>query len=1146
MLQLLIGRSGSGKTSWILSRLTEMAAAGQENMIWLVPEQHSFESERMLLTRLGPALAARVQVVSFSRLADHVFREVGGVAGERLDDGTRALLMSRALEQVAAVAADTDTPLGGLRPYLSADSAYVEQLLTLWSELRQCAVSTESLDEAAEALALAEGPQSLLAEKTAGLYQVYTAYEGLAGATGLDDLDRLTRLAECLPNSRLVRDAAVFVDGFKGFTQQELLVLDRLIPMVRELTVALGTDTPGARWPGVKPADCRREYPLFSPVTDTIQALQRLAGGHGKTWDMTTLAENRRTDDPALRALEEGLYRPSPVVYDGPADGVTVTPCPNVYEECRYVTRQIRRLLRQEGLRCRDITVVARNLADYQGILDEMLTREGITCYMDTRRDLLCEPLVVYIRSALRLAVGGLHTEEILRLLKTDLWPLSPVEIAELENYVYTWRIDGRDWDREWTQNPSGLDGEMTSHDRATLRRLNSYRAALMASLIPLRRALTGPVTGRRFAGAVYDWLSEQKDLPQRIARQVAVLEDLAQPVLAAHAARLWDEMMTLLDRFVTALGDQRMPAGRMEDLFTMLCRMIDLGTLPQGLDAVTVGSADRIRYNNPRVVFVLGANEGVFPAYPVGDGLLTEEERRQLKEMGLTLAQDVLTQCVEERYHAYMALAAPRERLFVTYLTDAESGESPLVTAIRRILPGHIGGQSRLPDGTDLESAEEMFERLAYGYANPTPLSATLRQVVGDQPDFSGRLAALSRSVTGIPFQLSDEDTTQALYGTDMCLSASRTEQFYRCRFSYFCRYGLQLQSRRVAEVDAMVFGTLVHYAMESLLPEYTAPDGLVDQLREQKTTTGMDHTLMSRLQRDVERVITGHINDRMGGMEEKSGRFRYRVNLAQRAACNMLWHTLMELRQSQFTPVDYELDIHPAEDPDAQGVLSLRLPVDGGSVQVRGKVDRVDLFRRFDGTTFVRVVDYKTGSKKFELYELTAGLSMQMLLYLFIICENSGRYAADGVRPGGVLYHPLSDLIIDRGQDNAERLKQMCMSGLVLDDPSVVLAMEAEGNKHFIPANLNKEGRPTGNVVTADQFALLRGLVEDLLTQMARRLLAGDIEALPLKNGEKSQCAYCDYRAICGRDPDAPVNQLEHKRMAQVLEELEVTADE
>jgi len=239
----------------------------------------------------------------------------------------------------------------------------------------------------------------------------------------------------------------------------------------------------------------------------------------------------------------------------------------------------------------------------------------------------------------------------------------------------------------------------------------------------------------------------------------------------------------------------------------------------------------------------------------------------------------------------------------------------------------------------------------------------------------------------------------------------------------------------------------------------------------------------------------------------------------------------------------VDFELDIHPAEDTDAEGILSVRLPITDGSVQVRGKVDRVDLYIRADGSAYVRVVDYKTGSTRFDLCELTAGLGMQMLLYLFILCDNSRRYLEDKgeLRPGGVLYHPLSDLVVERGQSDADRLRRMRMSGLVLDDPAVVLAMEAEGASHFIPAKLNKEGKPTGNVVTLDQFRLLRGVVEDLLMQMGEKLLQGDIAALPLKKGESVPCRFCDYRAVCGRDPEDPVTELEKKSMSAVLEDLE-----
>ena len=786
--------------------------------------------------------------------------------------------------------------------------------------------------------------------------------------------------------------------------------------------------------------------------------------------------------------------------------------------------------------------MAVRNLPDYQGILDEMLNREGIPCYTDTRQDVLCEPLVVYIRAALRLAVGGWHTEEMLRLMKTDLWALSPTEIAEMENYVYTWGVDGTRWEREWTENPAGLGRQMNDHDRAALARLNARRAALIKPLVDLRSDLRGQVTGRRFALAVYTWLSSQKGLAARIKEQIEALEELAQPLLAAHAQRLWDEVMGILDRFATALGDQAMSAAQLEDMFTLLCRTIDMGALPQSLDAVTVGSADRMRYSAPRAVFVLGANEGVFPAYPMGDGILTEEERRRLKEMGLTLAGDVLTQCVEERYYAYQALTAPSERLTITYHTGGDNTPSPIVETVRRLLPRHTAGVAQTADGTDLESAHEMFDRLAREYTAPTALTQSLKQVLGEQAEYSPRLTAVASSAAGEPFRITDTDTAKNLFGTDMCLSASQTEIFYRCHFSYFCRYGLRLQPRRKAEVDASVFGTLVHYLMETLLPVYTAEGGLVDQLREQAPDPEADRQLRVRLQQDVQAATAAYIDQEMGGTTEKSGRFLYQVGLAQRSACNMLWHTLMELRQSDFVPVDFELNIHPEEDENAEGILSLRLPTSVGSVQVRGSVDRVDLFRRFDGTVFVRVVDYKTGTKTFEMNEITVGLGTQMLLYLFILCDNSRRYLEEGdLVPGGVLYHPLSDLVVDRGQDPNERLKQMRMSGILLDDPSVVLAMEKEGGNLFVPAKLNKEGQPTGNVVNRHQFALLRKTVEDLLVGMADTLAGGDIAALPLQKGNTTPCTYCDYKAVCSRDPESPVRELTAKGMKQVLADME-----
>ncbi len=1160
MLQLLIGRSGSGKSREIFDRIKTLLQQGHERVLLIVPEQYSFENERMLLEQLGAQMANRVQVLSFTRLADTVFREVGGMAGEVLDDGSRALLMSRALDEVAALARDAGEPLMGADPRMVTDSTYVEQLMVLWGELRQCAVSLETFADVEQTLASEEDLTVRgLQEKVKDLSRIFAVYEGLINNCGLESADKLTRLAEALPDSSLPDGAAVMVLGFKGFTAQELAVLDRLIPRVEEMTVALTTDTPGAKWS--RAIDHSREFTLFSPVTDTVEDLRALAEGHHLQWELRLLTENRRNPEGALCALEAGLYAPNPTVYEGAADAVTIIPCRDIYEECDAVARRIRRLLREEGYRQRDITVVARNLTDYRGLLEDALEQEGIACSMDARQDLLDEPLIVFVRAALRVAVGGLRTEEILRLLKTDLGCLDALQIAELENYVYMWGVDGDAWVSEWTENPAGLGADVTPHTARQLAQLNTWRQQIVEPLARLREALRGGAYGREFALAVYRYLTEDKELPARVLRQVRTLEELSEPLLAQHAARLWDEVVGLLDRFAAVLSDTRLPAVRLEELFTMLAQTIDIGQIPQGLDAVTVGSADRIRYHHPRAVFMLGMNEGVFPTYPENAGLLTADDRQKLEQCGVTLSSDLLTQSIEERYYAYMAVAAPNERLFMTYHTEGDASPSPIVAAAKKILKNHASEDAVAADGRDLEAGEAMFNRLARDYTRSTPTVESLRQVMAQEEAFGSRLAAVERSVGRGEFRLEDADTASALFGTRMSLSATRTDKFYQCRFAYFCRYGLGLYPRKKAEIDTAFFGTAVHYVLEKLLQQYTQKDGLIDGIKTQdearqgldadaqaKAETTLQTELLRTIGDDVHKTVMAYADEQMGGTENKSGRFLYQLRLVERSACNMLWHMVMELRQSEFHPAAFELCIDSEEELSEGGVPALRIEIPRGSIELTGKIDRVDMYVRFDGKAFVRVVDYKTGTKTFDLNAIRAGMNLQLLLYLYTLCDHPERFAQESVKGAGVLYHPMSDLLIDRKEKKAQetRLKSMKMSGIVLEDASVVQAMERDARAIFVPAAIDKEGRPKGSVVTEEQLTLLRGVVEQLIVDMANALLDGDIAASPLQTGQNPPCTYCDYRTVCARDEDAAVRQLAKLTMDDVFEELEQTAEE
>ena len=1180
MLQLLIGRSGSGKSHAVFERIETLVRQGHETVLLLVPEQYSFETERTLLRRLGERLANRVQVLSFTRLADTVFREVGGVAAVIPDDGVRALLMSRALDEVAALAQEAGETLMGADPRLATDSSYVEQLMALWNELQQSAVSTETFAAAEQALG-GEGSGAVrsLQDKVKDLARVFTVYEGLLADSGMGGSDKLTRLAQALPDSHLPDGAAVMVLGFKGFTKQELTVLGRLIPRVAELTIALTTDTPGVKWS--RAMDHSREFTLFSPVTDTIERLKALAAEHHREWELCRMEENHRHPTGALRALEAGLFAPSPVVYDGEAEAVTLTPCRDIYEECDVVARQIRRLLREEGYRQREITVVARNLKDYRGLLEDAFEQAGIAYSMDVRQNLLDEPLIVYVRAALRVAVGGWHTEEILRLLKTDLSRLDAIEIAELENYTYMWGIDGEAWLSDWTENPAGLGKSVTASTARRLAQLNAWRRAIVEPLARLRESLRGGAFGREFALAVYRYLTEDAELPARIMRQVGDLEALGEPLLAERAARLWDEVIGLLDRFAMALGDTRLAASRLEDLFTMLAQTLDIGQIPQGLDAVTIGSADRIRYHHPRAVFMLGLNEGVFPAYPTVEGVLTAEDRERLATCDVKLSSDLLTQSIEERYYAYMAVAAPSERLYLSYHTEAESVASPIVAMVERILKQHARDVASTADGHELECGGAMFSRLSQEYTRSTPTTESLRRVLSEQPTYSGRLAAVERSVGRGEFRMEDADTARQLFGNDLCLSASQADKFYQCHFAYFCSYGLGLYPRMQAQVDTASFGKIVHYVMEMLLAQYTADGGLIAELKQadkardgmsqqnaEKAENELQASLLSTISADVHQAVMTYAEEKMGGTENKNGRFLYLLQLAERSASNMLWHTVMEFRQSEFSPAAFELTIVAEDDEDTNNdvdnnvdenadeksdedklrtvkeIPSMRITFPRGSIQLIGQVDRVDLYIRFDGKAFVRVVDYKTGSKKFDLNDLSAGINMQMLLYLFNVCDCPEQFACDRLQAAGVLYHPLSDLLVDRKKDanvQKQRLKSMQMNGLVLEDASVVQAMERDNDKCFIPAFIDKDGKAKGSVVSDAQFALLRGVVEQMLVNMANALLDGDIAALPTKKDEKTACEYCDFKAVCARDADDPTSLIGKRDAKQIMEDFE-----
>mgnify|MGYP002541496069 CR=1 FL=1 len=1120
MLELLIGGAGTGKTDTVFHELTHLAE--QESappLFLLVPEQFSFESEKTLLRRLGPRRASRVQVLSFTRLAQTVFRELGGVAGKRMDDGARVLLVSQAIREV--------TDHLTLYRRHAADPDYMQAVLAFLSECKQCGLSPDQLSKTSESL-----EEGTLKRKMHELGLIYGAYEALISQTEqIDPLDDLTVLSHRILESHLFDGVCLYVDGFKGFTYQEMQILGTLISRSKKTVVSLCTDTLTDN------AEEAQEFGRFAPAIRTAARLRDLAREHHvPVAKARLLRENHRAADPALRFLEENAFLPAPAVFQEEAPAVAVVPCPNRETECRFAARTVRRILREEGGRCRDFTVVVRNLDDYQGLLEAAFEQEDLPCSIDRRDSILTDPIIVLLGAALRCVTGGWNSEDVFRLLKTGLSGFSPRSISLLENYVYQWRIRGSQWRQDWPWNPDGLSREMSPDSEKRLDHLNRLRRRIIRPLEALHRRLSQPLSGHDFALALYDYL-EAAHTARMVRFQVARLDQAGEHALAERQSRLWDMTMELLDKFAFVLRDTVLPPARFADLFHLMAKMEDLGSIPQSLDAVQIGAADRIRFSSPKTVLILGANEGIFPAYPVSGGVLGDAERRRLMELGLPMADTSEWQTAEELFYAYTALAAPSHRLFVTYATSVK-GESltpsSLVETVRRILPGCSLLVPEDPEGWDVESEADAFDRLASKWGENSPSGAAFRQVFASQPSYQRRLQAMQRASAAQPHSFRDPAAARTFFGGHMRLSPSQVESYHRCRFAYFCRYGLHTKRRQPADLNAAEAGTLAHYVMEQLLPSY-ARDGF----------SAVDRP---RINADTAAVVEGYVQTYMGGRDNKTKRLNHLLEQLTRTCSNLMWRVVRELEQSRFVPVDYELPIGDT-DENGQGVPSLTLTLaDGTQVQIRGTVDRVDLYRTGEAD-YVRVVDYKTGQREFRLSEVLEGLNLQMLIYLLSLWQNGdGRYG-HVIRPAGVLYLPAKLPVVRLSRDadppslEREQLLTMKMNGLILDDPEIIQAMETDAAGLFIPARLDpKTGRPAkgSSIASLRQFGLLKIKIQKLLTSMAETLRRGDIAALPA-GGAVDGCEYCDYRAVCGHEPDDPVRLIVRRDTAQILQELE-----
>ena len=1087
MLRLILGRAGSGKTTAVLDRLCRSGA--KRHQVLIVPEQQSHEAERALCRTGGDGVSRYAEVLSFSRLANRVFQAAGGLGEQELDGGGRLLLMYSAVKSLS----------GQLTVYArpSRRPAFLQSLLATVDELKSCCVPPALLIAAGQETGGAEG------DKLKDLGLICGTYDALSAQVALDPRDRLTRAAEKLTQCRWAEGKDLWLDGFTDFTPQQMEVLRRLMGQAEEVTVTLTC--------GPLDEDDGGEG-IFSTARRTASALLRLARKERISCEVEYLVEDCGEKDEALRALEKHLFGAAPeapLFQDG---AIELFQAESLRSEVEWTAARILRLVREEGMRFREIGVAARNYGEYRDLVESVFPWYGVPVFSSAMSDILDKPVLALVTAALETASGGYVYEDMFRYLKTGLTDLPQEDLDLLENYVLKWDIKGSRWtqSREWSWHPRGYGFAWEEEDRALVSRLDRVRRQAAEPLEDLRK--NTEKTGRGQAVSLYTFL-ERIGLPERLTERVERLRREGEPALAEEYRQLWDILCGGLEQCAALLDDTPMELEEFAQLFRLVLSQYDVGSIPVSLDRVTAGETARQTGHRVKVLFLLGADDGSIPQTPEPPGLLSDEDRALLAGFGLELNQSGQELLYREMTTVYLTCALPSRKLVVSWPARGPGGEerrpSFLVQRIRRLFP-------------DLPLVREEALEGAFRLEAPLPAleqagrSAAARRVLAGLPAYREQVDRLTRAAGWERGRLSRGAVDQ-LYGRRIPMSASRMDRYKSCHFSYFMRYGLRAEPRKPAGFTAPEYGTFVHYVLEHVLQ---------DDMFRQTEIAGMERGLSGekrdRLRRLTRDAVERYTAEELGGLEGQSDRFRYLFRRLLRAVQAVVDNVAEELLSSSFRPISFELGFGRSGE-----LPPVELTAQGVTISVTGFVDRVDGWVH-DGRLYLRVVDYKTGRKSFDLTEVWNGLGLQMLLYLFTLEEKGEALYGMPVEGAGVLYLPARDAVVRGSRTMSEASwrslvdRELRRSGLVLDDPQVLEAMEHPGEEgyRFLPLKVSRgTGAITGEALaSAERLGRLGRHIQKVLEEICGELARGSIDADPFWRGpEKNACRYCDYAAAC-----------------------------
>lgn len=1124
-LQFYFGPSGAGKSRLLYEEITERARQDpKKNFLLIVPDQFTMQTQKDLVLLNDRGGIMNIDVLSFGRLSHRILEEVGGQETLVLDDTGKSLVLQK-------VAAGLKEQLPVLGSFLHKQG-YIHEVKSAISEFMQYGIGTEDVKTL---IAYAE-KRGALTQKLKDLETLYKGFVEYIRGNFITSEETLDVLRRSLEKSKLLPESVVVFDGFTGFTPIQNRVIAELMRLCDEviMTLTLGE--------GEDPYEQDGEQRLFHLTKKTVAALQKLAEENGveRRQDVfivpasrearknrfrdqrcrLLLNENHRfTKAPALYHLERNLFRYQVSPYEEEQQEIFLFEASTPKEEVHQTGLEICTLIREKGIAYRDIAVIVGDLEGYAPFVETEFAQMEIPCFLDRTRGIVLNPMIEYIKSALALFIKDFSYETVFHYLRSGMSDLFPDEVDRLENYCLQTGVRGyRSFSRPFTHKTAQMEG-----DEAALAEMNSVRERLMAQVEMLHLGKEEPV--KVYVNALYDFLV-QNQVQQKLAVRQAEFEAEGELIRAREYAQIYRLVMELLDQIYGLLGEETISRQEFSDILEAGFGEIEVGTIPQNVDRVVVGDMERTRLKQMKVLFFMGVNDGNIPKKASKGGLISDMDREFLRESDLELAPSPRQQMYIQRLYLYLNMTKPSQRLYLSYAKIGSDGKSIrpayLIDTVKRLFPALTVSYPELRPAVDqIATAKEGVGILARGlreYAEGT-LSGererdffTVYQVYGqdkltERRDFLTEAAFRRYRNSGL-----SKAVARALYGMQLENSVTRLETYAACAYRHFLQYGLALREREEFAFENVDMGNVYHAVLQQFAEKLEEKGYTWFDFPEEFGETAVKQALEAYAATYGDTVLYS------------SARNEYAITRMGRILTRTVLTLQRQLQKGSFTPEYFELSF---QQTDNLASVNVALS-DRERMRLQGRIDRVDVAED-EERVYVKVIDYKSGNRQFDLAALYYGLQLQLVVYMNAALElEAKKHPHKEVVPAAMLYYHIDDPSVETPveltpeQINEEIGRQLRMKGVVNSAPDIVSRLDKymEGKSDVIPVERKKDGgfSARSSVLSGEELRTVSGYVSKKIADIGREILDGNISLNPYEKGSEEACTYCGFHKVCG----------------------------